>query len=740
MNLKISNIFLIRPVRLRSVGLCLFIFIAGFSVCIFPLYSQANESNTNQELSIPDEFNYREKIFLHIDRKLYLSGEIIWFKGYCTYRELNLLSNVSKVMYVEVLNNQNKPILSEKILLEKGTGDGRIYVPRSIQTGIYYIRAYTRWMTNFPPGYFFVDKLYIVNPFLPLETNIITEESEDYTITFYTENGRLWKGQRNEIAFHAETRGNRGVNLKGWVANQSGDTLGELNTWKHGYGLFSFIPEIDGQYKVSTISSDGKRKEVPLPFPVFDEKLPKESDKNKTSAGMKEMNIMLESNKSTYVPRERVTLKIFAENPEGHPVISNMSISVYKSDNQIRFNHKNIFQYLNYSSFFPDSMLFPDDQFPFSEYTTDTLKNILHIIYSSKDSVDKGLDVSSNHTYILPETRGLTLTGTIYSTLNGNPSSGIKVYVAQPGKTAQIYTTRSGGYGRFQVRLFNQYGENDIIIMPAENPDNYYIILDEDFSNSYSNITPEAFWPEEKVIDYIERLMINLQVEDAFGNYPVQESDMNQYYLPNIYGKPDESILLKDYIKLPAVEELFFELVKSVLIKRKKNNNFELQVIDPSSKLALTGKPLLLLDGVPVLDINPVIIYMDPVDIEKIDVVQSPFIQGNESYFGIINMITKQADFNNFDLPSYAIRKPYKFFAVPGTFHSPDYSSDNDSLTSHPDFRNLLYWNPEVVTDNNGTVADSFYTADDISDYRIVVQGLSENGLPGYREAVISVR
>src|SRR4030042_6548 len=677
MNLKISNIFLIRPVRLRSVGLCLFIFIAGFSVCIFPLYAQANESNTNQELSIPDEFNYREKIFLHIDRKLYLSGEIIWFKGYCTYKDINLLSDVSKVMYVEVLNNQNKPILSEKILLEKGTGDGRIYVPRSIQTGVYYIRAYTRWMTNFPPGYFFVDKLYIVNPFLPLETNIITEESEDYTINFYTENGRLWKG---------------------------------------------------------------KRKEVPLPFPVFDEKLPKESDKNKISAGMKEMNIMLESDKSTYVPRERVTLKIFAENPEGHPVISNMSISVYKSDNQIRFNHKNIFQYLNYSSFFPDSMLFPDDQFPFSEYTTDTLKNILQIIYSSKDSVDKGLDVSSDHTYILPETRGLTLTGTIYSTLNGNPSSGIKVYVAQPGKTAQIYTTRSGGYGRFQVRLFNQYGENDIIIMPAENPDNYYIILDEDFSNSYSNINPEVFWPDDKTIDYIKLLMINLQVEDAFGNYPVQESDMNKYYLPNIYGKPDESVFLEDYIKLPAVEELFFELVKSVLIKRKRNNNFELQVIAPSAKLPLPGKPLLLLDGVPVLDINPVIIYMDPVDIEKIDVVQSPFIQGNESYFGIINMITKQADFTNFDLPSYAIRNLYTFFQVPGTFHSPDYSSDNDSLTSHPDFRNLLYWNPEVVTDNNGTVADSFYTADDISDYRIVIQGLSEDGLPGYSEAVISVR
>jgi hypothetical protein len=131
---------------------------------------------------------------------------------------------------------------------------------------------------------------------------------------------------------------------------------------------------------------------------------------------------------------------------------------------------------------------------------------------------------------------------------------------------------------------------------------------------------------------------------------------------------------------------------------------------------------------------------MDPVNIEKIDVVTARFVQGNESYHGIINVVTKQADFNHFDLPSYAIRIPYQFFQVPCTFNSPDYFSVSDSIRSHPDFRNLLYWNPEVVTDNTGTTTVSFYTADDITDYRIVIQGLSEDGLAGYQEAAISVK
>jgi hypothetical protein len=713
---------------------------AEFSLGFSRVYSQKTESNIEQQLSMPEEINYREKIFLHIDRKLYLSGEIIWFKGYCTYREMNILSDVSKVMYVEVLDNQNKPVMSEKIPLQKGTGNGTIQIPRSVPTGIYYVRAYTRWMTNFPAEYWFIDKVYIVNPFLPLETDIITVASEDYAINFYTEGSKLRQGQKSEIVFYARTSTGRGVNLKGWVVNPSGDSITGLNTWKYGYGLFSFIPEINGQYKVRTTSSQGKWIETPLPFPVISEPKIPEYGENNIAGRNKTLNITLHSDKSIFANREKITLIIKTENSEGQPVNSNLSISVYKSDSQINFNHKNIFQYLNYSSFLPDNITIRDDHFPFSEYQSDTLKRILYNIYSFTDSIGTGPEVPADHTYILPETRGLTITGTIYNSLSGSPSSGVKVYISQPGKTAQIYTTTSGGYGRFQVRLFDQYDRNDIVVMPAQNPDNYYILLDEDFSSSYSTIKPQLFLPDEQVIGYIERLMINLQVEDAFGNYPFQKVDLKQYSLPDIYGDPDESVLLADYIKLPAVEELFYELVKSVLIKRKRNNNFELQIIDPVSKIPIPGRPLFLLDGVPVHDINQVIIYMDPVNIEKINVVTSQFIQGNETYRGIINVITKQADYNHFDLPSYAIRKSYQFFQVPGTFNSPVYSVENDSLRSHPDFRNLLYWNPDVLTDDNGTATVSFFTADDISDYRIIIQGLSEDGLAGFTEGTISVK
>jgi hypothetical protein len=741
MNNNIRNKFFFTPVSYRKAGIVLIYILTGFISDISWTYSQISDITNQDHLSMPEDFSYREKIFLNTDRKLYLSGEIIWFKGYCSYREMNILSDVSKVMYVEMLDDQNKPIVSEKILLEKGSGHGNIQIPRSVQTGIYNIRAYTKWMTNFPPEYWFSDRLYIVNPFMPLEVYARDDKYRDYNIVFYPEGGRLIQGVSNEIGFRAKTINGSETKLTGWVVDQFDDTITELKTWKQGFGVFSFTPEINNKYRVITISSYGIRKESFLSFPILE----------KTSAGNdyltwaefepRELNIDLKTDKDVYAPREKVTMTITARNPAGIEVPADLSVSVYKSDQQIGINPKNIYQYLNRGAYIPDYFLYPDDQFAFSDYHSDSLKRIFQLIRSCADTSGTKLDLPADHSYILPETRGIAVTGTIYNSANGTTASGVKVYISQPGKTAQIYTTTSGGSGRFQIRLLDQYGHNDIIVMPAQDPEKYNIVLDEEFSSLSSPEAPESkFYPDENTIRYIEKLMINLQVEDAFENNPIRPIDLKQFELPDIYGDADESVHLEDYIKLPSVDELFYELVKSVLIKRKRNNNFELQIIDPVTKIPIPYKPLFLVDGVPVHDINPVIIYMDPANIEKIDVVTSHFVQGNESYYGIINMVTKQADYNHFDLPSYAVRKPYKFFQVPYVFNSPDYSSVNDSIRSHPDFRNLLYWNPEVTTSNKKATTVSFYTADDISDYRIVIQGLSDDGLTGYRESLIKVK
>jgi hypothetical protein len=233
--------------------------------------------------------------------------------------------------------------------------------------------------------------------------------------------------------------------------------------------------------------------------------------------------------------------------------------------------------------------------------------------------------------------------------------------------------------------------------------------------------------------------MINLQIEDAYGKLEAGRDIKPWKDLPDFYGVPEETVIMDDYIKLPALEEVFFEIVKSVRITRRRDQ-FELTVIDPRTLQPVPGKPLLLLDGVPVPDINPVITLLDPDEIERIDIVSSRYILGDASFSGIINMVTHDAGYHHFELPAYVLRQSFQFLLFPAPFYSPDYSANTDSLKTIPDYRNTLYWNPDIYTDSSGDAEIRFFTSDDISGYRIVIQGISDDGLPGYCESSISTK
>jgi microcompartment protein CcmK/EutM len=92
----------------------------------------------------------QEKLFVHTDKNKYLSGEILWFKIYNVNAENNQPLNTSKVAYVEVLDNNQIPVMQAKVALKGiGSGNGSVYIPVSISSGNYKLRAYTNWMKNF---------------------------------------------------------------------------------------------------------------------------------------------------------------------------------------------------------------------------------------------------------------------------------------------------------------------------------------------------------------------------------------------------------------------------------------------------------------------------------------------------------------------------------------------------------------------------------------------------------------
>jgi len=93
-----------------------------------------------------------EKIYLHLDRTGYLTGDTIWFKAYSWYGYEQIPDTLSKIMYVDLLDEGGKTRFTRKLLIDNGISEGDFCIDTTIGPGRYLIRAYTRWMQNLNTG------------------------------------------------------------------------------------------------------------------------------------------------------------------------------------------------------------------------------------------------------------------------------------------------------------------------------------------------------------------------------------------------------------------------------------------------------------------------------------------------------------------------------------------------------------------------------------------------------------
>lgn len=60
-------------------------------------------------------------------------------------------------------------------------------------------------------------------------------------------------------------------------------------------------------------------------------------------------------------------------------------------------------------------------------------------------------------------------------------------------------------------------------------------------------------------------------------------------------------------------------------------------------------------------------------------------------------------------------------------FYSPKY--DNSALVGRQrDLRSTIFWKPEIKTDKDGNASFEYYNADGTGMYKIVVEGIDNNG------------
>ena len=91
----------------------------------------------------------QEKAYLHLDNTCYFLGDTIWYKGYVTRSDRGTLTDLSKILYVELLTPDGYSVERQQLEMEDGTAHGMFVLKDTLYAGYYELRAYTRWMLNF---------------------------------------------------------------------------------------------------------------------------------------------------------------------------------------------------------------------------------------------------------------------------------------------------------------------------------------------------------------------------------------------------------------------------------------------------------------------------------------------------------------------------------------------------------------------------------------------------------------
>lgn len=723
------------------------IVLAVFSLLFFPAiqvaFSQEQINRTDylvQKFRRYCELVPREEVFVSTDREEYIAGEELWLNVWLFDRQSSRPSTDSKIVYFELLNPENKPIVQKRIRMDNGSGPGNIELPDSLSTGSYTIQAYTNWMKNFLPDNCFIKEIHIYNAY----------KFGSFKNKIYVQDKLNPRTSNDSVIFDTNSL----LNLK--VNNLKPDTLDiyinvdkRYRTDKHK-SFYLFIQTHGNINYVDSVKIIDEQTKISIPkslltqginqITLFDYRGRTICERYVYTSGKGKQLLSIHSTDSART-RSKIALELSIDNMMPLDLnTTNLSISVAPVPNKntaVKLN-----EYMLFASEFGLLAGRIGNGRNIDELPIELVDSILLNIKSNWIDWSSILSDTTPEFKFQVENEDHSLSG-VLSTGNNQPATtGELLLLSIPGKTPVFQYAQTNNEAKFTFNIPINADEQDLIIQTDNISEDFRIDIESSFSHLYLPAKVRSDTIGEPLPSQISKMGINYQVGEIYESSSVGKT----FYTPvrsivypkRFYGKPSSEIVMNDWVKLPKMEEVFFEIVPNIKLK-KKGTNYEMLLIDPVDKVLYDTPPAMLIDGVITKD-PTIIANLNPEQVEKIDIVKEQYMVGDYLFNGIVNVITKSGDFKDISLPNNSIRMHYGIFDPVQMFESPDYSSTEMKISRSPDFRNTLYWNPSVKPGKDGKVRIEFWTSDIKSDYEINIQGITSEGKTLSIKKIISIK
>ncbi len=318
---------------------------------------------------------------------------------------------------------------------------------------------------------------------------------------------------------------------------------------------------------------------------------------------------------------------------------------------------------------------------------------------------------------------GILVAGTVTDSVSGEPIDNAIVLISLQDSIIRLKYDITDNEGSFCVLLHNYYGQQEVFVnafnQQMEPISNTRITLRNQFE-----IDPSQ--PTELILTQYAPDSLELNkalIAKAFEMQqftPIGISNRPETLHDHfVLGTPRHTAFTDDFIELNDFREITREITPFIRMRKGKNGQPELRVA--SDKGAVTANPLLLVDGVPLTDLNQLIDKGSAV-VKRVDTQNKPRNFGNISFTnGIVAVWTHKIDFwEDCHVPG-TYRFVVQGFQPPITESVPTPSKDR-----LPDLRQTVYWNPSVNTAEQKSISATL--SDETGEFVIEFFGIGRDG------------
>jgi hypothetical protein len=453
----------------------------------------------------------------------------------------------------------------------------------------------------------------------------------------------------------------------------------------------------------------------------------------------KQLEVKLTTDQALYATRKKININIQAGNTEIKNDSASLSMTVYRLDSLQSSDAATINSYLLLTSDLKGFVEDPNYYFLKDDRETNTALDYLMLTNGwRRFTWEEVLKNTKPFFEYVPEYNGPIILGNVINTKTGKLANDIESYLSIPGFQAAFSPSVSDKEGRVKFELKFFYASSEIILQPNTHRDSIYRIdITDPFSNNYTGTPVPSFTLQQNTSKPLLQESISMQVQNIYSG-----KNLKHFMVPGIdttpfYITPDAKYVLDNYTRFITIEEVLREYVIQADV-RKRDGDFHFNLVDLANRQMFKTDPLVLLDGVPVFDLNKFML-VDPLKLNKLEVLNRKYFLGRSVFDGILNWTSYKGDMADYEIGAHATIIDYDGLQLEREFYTPVYTTEDQQSSHIPDFRNVLLWSPHIKIAGGASKEMNLFTSDIPGKYMVFIQGISGSGLAGFATTTFTV-